>query len=788
MVKTVVGIFIVFAAIGFSTGDPNDKKEVHKLLDEGIKLYEEGKFEEAYKKFESALQKQPGYEVIAAWIDRVDTALIFQMQNADTGNKEIDQKVRDLGRRLFELSKPSVTFPKTTQKEVAYYMNNLDASQTDVWRNSFYHLVNFGPYAVKYLVPVLGDSSRDQLRVRSILVLSRIGQAATFALCQALKSGNSFLRQNSCHVLGNIKDRRAVSYLKRVLEDPSELPEVKSVAMEALVNILGSSTAIDKISASSSLYEYASGYFFQDPEVLPVWERYYLVWSWDTDKDRITEREVPGFAYNEQMAEEILYDLITWYPEYERAYPLFVLALLSQQVEADEILTRGQIGTQAKYIPSGLFKQLQEKLSATKYTPVLAALTHRNNIYKALDIAVSSKNPQLAVACIRILGNIAVPTDFPLTEDEAGAKIGTPLVNALRYDNNAYIRYNSAIELSRIVPHLKVLNSDLIIKNLSDAIHETGIRTILVIYEIKTRADFDNINRLKNEIIQANAYPIVASTLEEGIYRAKDHTVDDAIFIQYKLAARAYISDLPDIGEEQATVSLFDSLRDDVRTKNVPKILLYDSEREKEDSVIFSEHIAGMLSTQSDKFTIQKKLTEIFADEEIVKDQKKKADIMASMAAEALAELNVYTTVLDYTSSVKEIISILDSNVIRPNIVRIPLIRALGNFIDQNSREYLQKSISVLIKLIKEGQSGEAADPSLAEVKFEASRALARIASKNSPELGSSDLNDLVSFLFDSDIRVQKAVSEMLGNSMLTNEQRVQIMQKRRLQRTASEE
>lgn len=783
MKKWLITVFVVICPLISSATEDDDA--VRKLLDAGEDSYKRGKFEDALAKFEEAIQKKPGSELIRAWIDRTGQALIMQMMNSNTSDEGLNQRLKDVARRLNELSKPTATWYKASRKEIMFYLENLASGETDVWMTSRSYLTHFGPYAVQYLIPLLGDTSGDKLRTRVVLTLTDIGEIGTLALCQALKSRNVFMRQNAALVLGNIKDRRAVGYLKRLLESPDEKPEVKSVAVESLVRIMGGDAGrLEKISAADELYDYAQGYFFGDPQVMLYWEKYYVVWHWDTESDSIETREVPGFAYNEQVAEEVLFDLLHWYPEYSKAYPLFILTHLSQSIEAKEVLEQGQMSKDVEYLPEGIYNDLKKKLEGAENARILAAVPDRRYLYEALDIAVSSKNQQLSVACMDLLKSTASPDDLPASSNEVSTKIGTPLVRALQSES-ALIRYHAAVTLSKLASHKNIMYGELVIKNLNDAIHETGVRTVLVIYEAQTNEDYDKINRLRAELSKANTVPVIAGSLEDGLMKAKDHSIDDVIMIQYKMAARAYISDVPD-NDGTKTYSIFDSLRDDVRTKFVPKVILYDTPEDRDGVKAYKTHIKGSLHVGADRFQIMSLLEEIFTDPKLIEDQKRKADIVAESAANALAAIDVESTVFDYREAIKGISEVLDSDVVRPNSVRTPLVVALGNFVGADTPGSVDSAVRILLRLIGEKPSldDKKAIKYQEKMRIQAANSLGRIAKKTGLVLQDSQIDELAKHLSDEAYDVREAVAKALSNCRtISNTKIVSILQENRLKR-----
>ena len=92
--------------------------DARKLLNDGVDLYKRGKYAEAYTKFEQAFQKQPSNDLVYAFIQRAGTDVVTSMMTAP------DEKMKAVGYRLFELSKPGERVRKG-RAEVMKYIEDL---------------------------------------------------------------------------------------------------------------------------------------------------------------------------------------------------------------------------------------------------------------------------------------------------------------------------------------------------------------------------------------------------------------------------------------------------------------------------------------------------------------------------------------------------------------------------------------------------------------------------------------------------------------------------------------
>ncbi len=477
----------IAAALPLRAQDESFGDKVRQLLQDGTDLYNRGKYAEANSKFEEAFQLKPSSDVVYAYIKRVGEDLVAGMMNSS------DKTMQDVGRRLFELAKPGEPL-REGKKTVLQYIEELKSDDYATWRNAFWHLKNFGPYAVRFVMPVLADQQQDKYRGRVILLLTEMGVDASHAVIEALDCKDPFVRQQAAIVLGNIKDDRAVPALKHAFENANEPPEVKKYADEALRKILRDKEPGDWKKATEYYYELAMKYYYSHPSVILAWQRNYLIWKWDAQKDVLTERQVARMLYNDQLAEEALYDLLTLDPDFRdeqtgfSAWSLMACVHFTQSIEARaavesavDALKRGEdidrpglirmvrdiegmseasvkpLGDQIT--AAGSFPEVQtilakyfDKQARVIRANVVAQLPGRAHLYEALARSLADGNYLVAKACIETIEEMGEPGDLPGEQAVARKKPKSePKGSALK---------RARAELAAIMEERKQLASD----------------------------------------------------------------------------------------------------------------------------------------------------------------------------------------------------------------------------------------------------------------------------------------------------------------------------------------
>jgi HEAT repeat protein len=690
-----------------------------------------------------------------------------------------EQDIRNAGYRLFELSKPAGDRVRSGKATVQKYIENLRDPELAVQQSARWHLKNIGPYAARFLVPYLGHGQEDLFRARIVLTLTEMGTDVSLAVAEALHSKNPTMRRNAAVVLGNIKDDRTVPALRRAQLNANETPEVKKLAAEALLKITRQPEEQWK-DAKEYYVELAENLYNQSPAAVQAWNRAWLVWKWDEEKDTLTEREVPRFAWAQQIAEEALNDALALDPDFRREstgspWSLLACVHFQQAIDAENGLAAAeaaQKGNDPGFLPEHL-ETLKKWLDGADRNLVLAKAVGRVHLYEALGRCLRDGNAQVAVEILDTLRTEGSPDDLPAAGSDAASSPGGSVILALTHEDKR-VRYAAAGCYAALNPKEQRLGHQLVIQSLVDALGESGVRTALVIYDVQDDADRTYINSLRKILEQANVFPVIAASGGEGVVRAKHFPTKDVILIQRKVASQIYFKEEP-TSRKRIVETVYDTLRDDVRTRSIPRVILADSPAELEESkTAFGSTAQGFSLKNAGLIEFRGLFERLFTSPEAQKDSKDRADQLALGAAESLASIDPTNTHLEYREAVDALIKTVDPTVLRPDPIRVAAARALGRFGDQRAVDVLSKALAV-----KSDDPEQAKGQKSARVQFAKSLAAIFRQVKMAP---SKDVFDnLKKQLNDGDLQIEAATGEALGNCDLTSAQRLEVEKAKRV-------
>ena len=803
---------------------------VRKLLGEGTELYKKGKYPEASSKFEEAFQLKPNSDQVYAFIKRAGDDMIGRMMN------DPDRKIQDIARRLMELAKPGEPL-REGKAVVLKYVEDLKSEDHAVWRNAFWHLKNFGPWSVRFLMPALADQQQDRYRSRVMLLFTEMGIDCSLAVIEALDSKTPFVRQNAAIVLGNIKDERAIPALKRVSEDANEPAEVKKFANEALLKIIRGKDAAQWKKATDYYYELATKYYYSHSSVIFSFQRHFLIWKWDAEKDVLTERKVARMSFNEQLAEEALYDLLALDPNYvDKATSLSAWSLLAcvhfaqaleskaaveaalQALRYDEIdkpgLTRmlrdieglsdasiKDLGGKIDAAPAvadveKLLNEYFAKQAKIIRANVLGELPGKRYIYEALSRSLADGNYLVAKSCLETIQEMGrqedlpsppLPPDAQVSKEEeksagngsatnANGTMGYPLIEALTNEDKR-VRYAAANAMVAINPQRRKLGMDLVVPNLVDALGEQGVRVALVIYDVQDDNDRNFVNGFRKLLTSINVFPVIVNSGSEGIIKAKQFPTEDVVIIQKKICSQVYFKESDTKKEIVETV--FDTLRDDVRTKSIARIVLGDSAGEIEAAnkeYLEKGTAQGVIGKDVHKLDLQAMFDKIFDSDKAKKDSKDRANDIAKAAAESLATIDPTNTLYPFRDAVEALIKTVSPEILREDFIRIPAAKALGHFGDQ-------RAVDVLAKVVGDKDADAERAARQKGVRWQSSKALSQIFKQTGLTPASEVFEVLKKTTKDGDYDIEFTCAEALGNATLTNPQRLDLSKFRRIER-----
>ncbi len=791
-----------------ATQDKIDR-QIEELLDKALTRYKEGKYTKwidptdpdkkeqpgAAELFEEALQKKPNIETMIHWINKVGKDVVAGMINTPVDKTdpperiEAAEKLKGVGHRIFEIVRPTELL-ETESHVIIKYIQDLAATELEVYNLAMFHLRQYGPYAMKFLIPLLNDKS-EELKARVIYLITQIGRQATLALAEALNSKVQLIQQNAAVLLGNIKDERAIPALKRLIESKTVPLEIRDIAEKALTKI----TKLDKTewkTAAEYYLELAKKYYYSHTTVLPLWDRVFLVWKWDPDKDTITERKAPSFAYNEQLAEDALYSALELNPSIAEAWHYLILTSITQVLEGEAALKHAEFSVKHEEITKDQLESLRKKmlgilkiLDPTTNQPlsqpimnITAGLAGRMNMYGALVISLNDRNYDVAKVCLEFCRDMGKAEDIP-PFGERFFKTRYPaygIVDALSSEDRR-VRYVAAEAVLKVSPREKKLGYELVIANLVDAMSEMAFTTGLMIYQEKNEEDTDRINKLKAALYGANVMPTFARDEVEGMVKAHSFPLHDVIFIQYKVASKVRLM-LDVRGERRENV--FDSLRDDVRTKHIPKFVICDTEKELvEAKKLFAAHTQNFILFNIDSNTLKGIVDTVFTTAEKKAEFKARAVEMARRAVEAVGNIDPESTVYPYKLCLPTLLKLVDPKNLIDMTVRIPALKALGA-LATSTIVIDNVQVSVIDAMLKLSDKSEDQDIRLSMIK-----ALGNLFRRENVAPTEDQFKALKGLITDGNYYIEVATAEAVGKLVLTDKQRGEVALLKKLKREA---
>ena len=187
----------------------------------------------------------------------------------------------------------------------------------------------------------------------------------------------------------------------------------------------------------------------------------------------------------------------------------------------------------------------------------------------------------------------------------------------------------------------------------------------------------------------------MVNTGSEGIIKAKQFPTEDVIIIQKKICGQVYFKESDT--KTPIVETVFDTLRDDVRTKSIARIVLGDSAEEVQagnKEYLEKGTAQGVIDKGVHKLDLQAMFDKIFDSDKAKKDSKDRANDISKAAAETLASIDPSNTLYPFRDAVEALIKTVSPEILREDFIRIPAARALGRYGDQRAVDVLAKVVS----------------------------------------------------------------------------------------------
>lgn len=398
---------VCFASSAQAQEDVTAKRE--KLFREGVDLYLQGRYSEAQKKLRDLLATEPRKELAARLVDEAGTKIMAKMMAEPRMGPE-PTYIWQLYRKYY--------IGKLADKERMAKMaaRVVDPAISDDERALLYReFAELGHYAVPVIAPYLNDKSREDFRTYARVVLARMGRVAVLPVIALLDHKDVLMRENAILTLSDIKplDTRAIPALKARLEDEKETKTAKRLATRALELITG--LPVDQLKAAGTYYyEGANRYYLERAHVAEeAREADGFIWHLN-EKGELIPVLYPMWAWNEQMAEELVLKGVQLQVDQTDFYPLIACINGAQYMEVKDLLDVVSEDPVKHFFSEEEIQQVKAWDAKMVHCRTLAADCGRHYVNEALfkvlrdmkDYPGHAKLPNVGVFLCRILKDL----------------------------------------------------------------------------------------------------------------------------------------------------------------------------------------------------------------------------------------------------------------------------------------------------------------------------------------------------------------------------------------------
>ncbi len=302
-------------------------------------------------------------------------------------------------------------------------------------------LRNAGEYAIPYMIDALRDETRKDEFANITTALPEVGKEAIRPLTASLVMDDLTVKAEVIKALGKIGYPESLGHLKFIAENDSS-QELRQLAVDSMGQIDSASV---KKTAAELFYELAENYYYKAPSLSPPADvNYANMWFWDKDGKRLVREEVDKSYFHELMAMRCCEWSLRADPNFGDAISLWLAAFF--RVDKTHI-------AYPKYFGSG-------HANAMTYATTAGA----EYLHQALARGVKDKDTVVALGTVEALSRNAGEKSLMYR-----LKTSQPLIDALTFDDRT-VKFSAAIALALAGPVERFKESELVVKNLAEAI------------------------------------------------------------------------------------------------------------------------------------------------------------------------------------------------------------------------------------------------------------------------------------------------------------------------------
>lgn len=621
-------------------------RDARTLLNQGLVFYEEGNFDAACAAFEQALAQDPSNDLISDFVDAVTVAKIYRMV------READPRVSGLGRYFLSRARAAVVAKISDPKAIQTAIQDvLTSDQEERIIKVIKHTATFGRNLVPQLVPLLKDSDLSR-RTIAFNWIVRVGIDAVPILQAARKHPDRVIRRSVAELLGTRDLRHVVSLatLKAMIQtdEAAEVREAAEKSFRAILSDLDNQGR--ELTAEEYFLKNAYEQYYLQPYRNPFASTYYQPTIYTLQGEEIVGERVADFQLSDRMAQQALEEALELNPDFEPARVLLLCNDAAQIVEYDlNVAYYSRPEAQGDIRPI-----LEKQKSYFDYVIRNRLLAPPKILFEGLMQALEDGKPEVARKIIETI-----------QETSPRGRVPEALLRALEDSNSRLVRTAAAIALAYWREPTGFDAGQQVVAVLADAVFSSGIYTIQ-----KVMGDTKRANRFDALFRELNCESFSPLPSVEAGYEAVIASPPDAVFVDEAVKLSV---EKPGV----APINFFvNELRKNYRSANVPVIVVVpDSRFDAADKLYTSEpRKVWTIKESVDRLYLERVLfPKLFKDRN---DAKALATRLAVEAGKALEHLSSIPTNMPVATAVPTLIKVLRN---RPDEVRLPVIRALGN-------------------------------------------------------------------------------------------------------------
>ena len=647
--------------------------QIRELLGEGVKEYYAGRFGNAAKRFHDALLQNPEHKLCYEFYLAAGDGLLVAMEEHD----ELREVLKDLLRQARIYQKQL----RRDDKYLNLLVDKLEKSEEErlVATNE---LVAVGPIAVPTLIARMNDNRQDDMRVYCRIVLTRMGYRAVVALSEALGAKDERLVASVATVLADIGDPRPLPRLKQLLDAKDTTDTVRRVVTNTVAAI-AARNGINEVATADKLYFLEALRYFRGGDLVrdEMVSNESLMWRWDDAQEVLAKKlsyvRVPRYAWNELMAENLLYAGLKYYTAFTGYQPLLAAVFAAEDVEAQRRVRVAKERTTPVASPDEAMDAIAERVQALSEMNLRVKMFGADHLMRAVQQSVASERYDIAVYLMRLLQDrsLARPEQTLPEGGLVAEKAGTVLVAALDHSDKM-IRYQAAITLAHLDPALKFFNAEKVVSILADAVGEWGNRVILVVDQ-----DYRQRN-VARELLQSKGYRVYAvQDGFEAMQRLEESPIKDAIILAGDLipTVRDEKGGIINVDEQKAD-TLVAKLAKDWRAEKTPIFISLPDKPELAAKIqkVYEgkDNVKGFIQKPFNSVGMAGQIEAALKDAQLPNANREDAEDVSLRAATALGRPDATRTQFDLIKAADALVKTLEN---RADDLRIAACHALGN-------------------------------------------------------------------------------------------------------------